>query len=51
MIPFLFPFSQGLLFPLVALDKIHSSKASLWAQVENSSKEWKKKLLDLPVVL
>ena len=24
MIPFLFPFSRGLLFPLVALDKIYT---------------------------
>ena len=37
MIPFLFPFSRGLLFPLVALDKIPGLSVDLWHQRSISS--------------
>ena len=33
MIPFLFPFSRGLLFPLVALDKIYVTFMCMWVRV------------------
>ena len=37
MIPFLFPFSRGLLFPLVALDKIINNAYTAWGMYSNAN--------------
>ena len=38
MIPFLFPFSRGLLFPLVALDKIYDRELNLMSKYRQMNK-------------
>ena len=51
MIPFLFPFSRGLLFPLVALDKITTDLSLLdLIKTQKMLKSWLKRLCPMDVV-